>query len=279
MSFLIIFLFTFDYPLLVHDYGIGHQLFLQENYQEAADHFKRMLNRFSRNVFESEIRFRLAECYFNLNDYKGAKENFETILRKEPQSYLEPECLYAIGLIDLLQNNFKEAEDILQNLLENPAYQQEARANFGLGVLYYFRGSYDEAIKKLAGINLLEAKFYYGKSLAKLGNALLALSVFKEILIEAPNTPIAMLAEFSGAEALFFNKDFDGAKIKFQDFILRYPNSPLIDYAHYFFAASLIHARDYARASEHLLPLTRHPNNLLAAHSNYFLGICRSNLG
>ena len=163
MLILIAFIFNVNYQLLVDDYEIGHQLFLQENYREAAHYFKSMLNRYSGSMFEDEIRFRLAECYFNLNEYNSAKKSFNKILQKETFTYLEPECSYAIGLINVLQNNFKEAEDILQNLLKNPAYQQEARANFALGVLYYFRGSYEEAREKLEGINLLEAKFYYGK--------------------------------------------------------------------------------------------------------------------
>jgi len=252
---------------------------LQENYPEATEYFKAILHKYEGSEFEDEIRFRLAECYFNLKDYDNAKNNFETVLRRKKLTYLEPECLYAIGLIDILQNNFKEADEILPKLLKNPAYQKEERANFALGVLYYFRGNYEEARSKLAGLNLLEAKFYYGKTLSRLHYPLEALKVFKEILNEAPNTPIATLAEFSRAEALFFNKDFDGAKIKFQDFILSYPKSQLVDYAHYFLAASLIHYGDYASATEHLLPLTRHSDNLLAAHANYFLGMCRKNLG
>jgi len=276
---LIIFLFGVDYNKLVTDYEIGHQLFLQEHYTDAAKYFKSMVGKYGGSEFEDEIRFRLAECYFNLNDYRNAKKNFEKILKRKKSTYLEPECLYAIGLIDILQNNFREAEDVLQKLLKNPAYQQEERANFALGVLHYFRGSYEEAKEKLEGIGLLEAKFYYGKTLSRLGKPLLSIAVFKEILDTAPNTPIAVLAEFSRAEALFFNKDFEGAKITFYEFILNYPKSPLNDYAHFFLAAALIHAGDFAAASEHLLPLTRHSDNLLAAHSSYFLGICRMNLG
>jgi TolA-binding protein len=279
MVLLIAFLFTLDYDQLVTDYEIGHQLFLQENYVDAKDYFKSMVGKYSGSTFVDEIRFRLAECYFNLNDYYNAKKTFKKVLESGNISYLEPECLYAVGLIDILQNNFTEAEEILQTLLKNPSYQQEARANFALGVLHYFRGSYEEAKEKLEGIDLLEAKFYYGKSLSRLGHTLQAIASFKEIIDQASNTPIAVLAEFSRAEALFFNRDFDGARLKFRDFILDYPLSPLNDYAHYFLAASLVHAEDYAAASEHLLPLTRHEDNLLAAHSSYFLGICRMHLG
>jgi len=276
---LLCFMLTLNYPQLVSEYEIAHQLFLQENYQKAADYFRAILNKYEGTEFDDEIRFRLAECYFNLKDYESAKKNFDTVIKRKKLTYLEPECLYAIGLIDILQNNFKEAEDVLQKLLKNPAYQQEERTNFALGVLYYFRGSFQEAKDKLAGINLLEAKFYYGKTVSRLGYPLEAIGIFKQIIDESPNTPIAVVAEFSRAEALFFNKDFDGAKIKFWDFILNYPKSTLVDYAHFYYAASLIHYGDYATASEHLLPLTRHSDNLLAAHAGYFLGICRMNLG
>ncbi len=268
-----------DYNQLITDYEIAHKLFLQENYEQALQYFLAILKKYGKTDFEDEIRFRVAECYFNIKEYDRAKENFEIILRHKKYDYLEPECLYAIGIIDILQGNYKEAEQVLQKLIKNPAYREENRANFALGVLYYFRGSYLEAKEKLEDINLLEAKFYYGKSLARLGYPLEAIKSFKEILDQAPNTPIAILAEFSRAEALFFNKDFDGARVKFRDFIAYYPKSPLVDYAHFFYAASLIHYKDYAGAVEHLIPLTRHRDNLLAAHAGYLLGICRTNLG
>jgi len=278
MILLISLLLNAGYQNLVDEYLIAHQLFLQENYPEATRYFNAILDRYGDSEFGDEIRFRLAECYFNLKDYEKAKENFKKVLARGKFVYLRPECLYALGLISVLQNNFKDAEEILQKLVKDPAYQEEERANFALGVLYYFRDNYEEAKQKLEGNNLLEAKFYYGKVLSRLKDPLGAIKVFKEILNEAPNTPIAVIAEFSRAEALFFNKDFDGARIKFQDFIINFPKSSLVDYAHYFLSASLIHGGEYAIASEHLLPLTRHPDNLLAAHSNYLLGICRMNL-
>ena len=279
MVFILPFILAINYNELVNNYETAHQLFLQENYAKAADYFHVILGKYEGSEFEDEIRFRYAECLFNLKDYDNAHRQFETILNRKKLSYLEPECLYAMGMIDILQNNFKEAEAVLQKLLKNPAYQQEERANFALGVLYYFRGDFKEACEKLAGLKLLEAKFYYGKARSRLGYPMDAITIFKEIIGETPNTPIAVLAEFSRAEALFFNKDYDGARIKFQDFIVGYPKSPLAEYAHFFLAASMIHGKDYAAASEHLLPLTRHSDNLLAAHAGYFLGICRMNLG
>ncbi len=279
MIVLALFIFGLDYSKLVDNYDTAHQLFLQEDYVQAANYFHRILREFEGSEFEDEIRFRYAECLFNLKNYDQAQGEFETILKRQRNPYLEPECLYSLGMINILQNNFRSAEAILQKLLKNPAYQQEERANFALGVLYYFRGDFKEAREKLAGLKLIEARFYYGKALSRLGYPLEAITVFKEIIGEAPNTPIATLAEFSRAEALFINRDFDGARLKFQDYIIGYPSSPLVDYAHFFLAASMIHSKEYAAATEHLLPLTRHTDNLLAAHAGYFLGICRMNLG
>jgi TolA-binding protein len=279
MALILSFVLSINYNELVNNYETAHQLFLQENYAKAADYFHSILSKYEGSEFEDEIRFRYAECLFNLKDYDGAAKHFETILNRKKLAYLEPECLYSLGMIDILQNDYKEAEAVLQKLLKNPAYQQEDRANFALGVLYYFRGDYKEAREKLAGLKLLEAKFYYGKTLSRLGYPVEAITVFKEIISETPNTPIATLAEFSRAEALFYNRDYDGARIKFQDFIVGFPKSPLVDYAQFFLSASMIHDKDYAAASEHLLPLTRHTDNLLAAHAGYFLGICRMNLG
>ncbi len=272
-AILVLLLINIDYAKLAEEYEIGHNLFLQGSHHDAAEYFQSMLGRYGESQFEDEIRFRLGECYFGLGDYTKARKNFEIIVKNPSRSYLKPECLYAIGLINILQNNLVAAEDVLHQLLESPAYENEERVSLAIGVLYYFRQNYQAAKEKLAGNGLLEAKFYYAKSCARLGEPLAALSAFKEIVDQVPNTPIAALAEFSSAEALFFNQDFDGAKIKFQSFILKYANSPLYDYACYFLAACLLHTGEYALSAEYLFPLVHHPNNLLSAHASYFLGM------
>lgn len=275
---LLIFSEQTPYEKLAAAYETAHQLFIQKDFLTAARHFESLLHNYRESEFADELRFRLAECYFNLSEYNRARGEFETLLKMTKASYLEPEALYALGIISVLLSDYQGAEDYLQQLLKNPAYQNEERANFAMGVLYYFRREYRSAEKKFLDLKSPEAKFYLGKTYAMLGKPLEALNYFKQVLAEVPNTPIATLAHFSSGEALFLNRDFDGAKIKFADFINYFPESQLFDYAHYFLAACLVHQKRYAEASEHFTPLTRHPNNLLAAHSNYFLGICQERL-
>ncbi len=280
MAFFILLFLTeiVNYEKLAASYETAHRLFLQKDFRGAQRHFESLLHNYQESEFSAELRFRLAECYFNLGEYARARDEFENLLRKTKDSYLEPEALYALGIISVLLGDFKGAEEYLQRLLKNPAYQDEERANFAMGVLYYFRREFLSAEKKFLKLSSPEAKFYLGKTYAMLGKPLIALGYFKQVLAEVPNTPIATLANFSSGEALFLNQDFDGAKIKFADFINHFPESPLYDYAHYFLAACLLHQGRYAEAIEHFAPLTKHRDNLLAAHSNYFLGICQTRL-
>jgi len=279
MFILFIYLAKIDVEKLVKEYEIAHQLFLQKEYVQAEKYFAQLAKRYGDSEYGYEIRYRLAECRFNLGRYYQARNDFTKLL-EDPTlpEYLRPEVLYALGITAIVLKDFKTAQDVLHRLIKNPAYQNEARANFAIGVFYYFNGRYREALSKLQDNPLLEAKFYLGKTYSRLKQPMEAIKVFKEVTNEAPNTHLATLAIFSAGQALFENQDYSGARIKLEYFVNHFPKSPLFDYAQYFLAASLYHLGEYAAALERLIPLTKNPDNLLAAHAGYFVGLCKSAL-
>ncbi|HIE06297.1 MAG TPA: tetratricopeptide repeat protein [bacterium (Candidatus Stahlbacteria)] len=278
MAILLLFV-AIDIEQVVKDYEISHQLFLQKDYHQAEKYFSHMVRNYGRTEFGYELRYRLAECHFNLGDYYRARDDFVKLLSdRNLPLYLKPEVLYALGITSIILKDFKTAQAILNQLVKNPAYQNEDRANFAIGVFHYFNEAYEEALTKLKENQLLEARFYLGKTYSRLNRPLDAIQTFKEVTDRAPNTPIATLAHFASGQALFENRDYSGALIKFEYFITRHPGSPLVDYGHYFLAASLVHLRRYPEALEHLVPLTKHSDNLLAAHAGYFVGICKLGL-
>ncbi|HID32350.1 MAG TPA: tetratricopeptide repeat protein [bacterium (Candidatus Stahlbacteria)] len=274
-----IFLAEIDVDELVKNYGIAHQLFLQKEYIEAERYFSQLARRYRNSEFWYEIEYRLAECRFNLGRFHQARGDFSRLLNDPGlPKYLRPEVLYALGITAIILKDFKTAQDVLHRLVKNPAYQNEARANFAIGVFYYFQGRYKEALSKLKDNPILEAKFYLGKTYSRLHQPMEAIKAFKEITNEAPNTHLANLAIFSAGQALFENQDYTGARIKLDYFVNHFPQSPLFDYAQYFLAAALYHTGEFAKALEKLIPLTKNPDNLLAAHAGYFVGLCKSAL-
>lgn len=250
---------------IIFDYG---------DYQQAAKLFASILKEHPQSGFSDELRFRLAESYFNNQQYLLARDEFLKILKGAQYSYIEPEALYGITISSILLQDYHFAEMNLNQLTKKDGYDKDQRANFAWGVLYYFKADYKQAISKLIEAENLAAKFFLGKSYACTGKIKEALIAFNEIIGEVPYTPLATLAQFAAGEALFINKDFDGARAKFKFFLENFPNSPLTDFANYLLGCALIASQRYEIALGHLKPLTKHSNIFLAAQADYFVGYC-----
>ncbi len=265
--------------ILVERYNKVQTAVAEQNYQQATAGLKRLVKDYGSSEFGGELRFALAESYFNLGQYGHSLSLFKQILARPHYSYIKPEAMYGVAISYAMTGNYRQARLAMERLAKKQGYEKDDRTSFAFGVLHYFQKEYEPAISKLSGLDLPESKFYLAKSYAATGRPLPALLKFKEITTEVPNTPLATMAHFAAGIALFVNHDYDGARAKLQFFIDNFPYSPLVDYANYFLGCTLIALKDYGAAVDHLMPLTRHSNNFLAAHANYFIGYADKALG
>ncbi|MEO0101161.1 MAG: tetratricopeptide repeat protein [candidate division WOR-3 bacterium] len=249
------------------------------DYKKAEKLLLSLLATYGGSEYGSEIRYALAEVYFNAGDFANAKKIFEYLaFEGKSFSYLLAEALYGYALSCVVLGEFGKAEDALKKISANPIYKEDERVQFAYGVLNYFQGEEKLAAARLMDVKILEGRYFYGKALAKLGSPLEALSVLKEVASSSPNTQLSLYAKFHQGLSLYLNGDYEGAAVKFESFLKEAPPS-LFDYASYFYATSLLGIRKYEKAISLLRPLTRHPNNLLAAQANYFIGVAYMGLG
>lgn len=264
---------------LVERYGQVQAAVDQHDYARAAGILQDLCRNYANSEYGDELQYALAEVYFNLGRYDRALAGFRAILDRPRYSYIKPEAMYGLAVTYIMMGNFQQARTSLERLSRERGYDRDPRTNFAVGVLHYFQREYEQAIAKLEGLEIPEAKFYLARCYASVGRPLQALLKFKEIADNAPNTPLATISHFAAGQALFQNRDYDGARAKFQLFVDNFPYSPLADYARYFLGCALIALGENAAAMEHLTPLTRHSNNYLAAHANYFIGYANMTLG
>jgi tetratricopeptide (TPR) repeat protein len=264
---------------------------LSKRYNEAlllakAHEFKKaekillsLLKTYGNSEFGSEIRCALAETYFNAGDFARAKKEFEFLaFESKTLSYLLGEALYGYAVSCIILGEYVRADDALKRITQNPLYKDDDRIQFAYGVLNYFQKDYKLARARLEQTKSLEGRYFYGKTLARLGAPVEALSVLKEVIQSAPNTQLEAFAKFSQGVALYINGDYEGALVKFEPFLKEAPPY-LSDFASYFYGTSLLANREYERAIFFLRPLSRHSNNLLSAHANYFMGVAYLGLG
>lgn len=258
--------------VLVERYNAAQEAIGRDDYSAAAAKLSGLVRDFGQSEFGDELRFALAETYFNLGQYVRAGDIFTGLVEGPRYGYIRPEAMYGVALSGIMTGNYGQARTTLEKLAKEQGYDKDPRVAFAAGVLHYFQDEFPQAISRLDGLAMPEARFYLAKAYARTGKPLQALIKFKEITDEVPNTSLATLAHFAAGQALFLNRDYDGARAKFAVFIEQFPNSPLADYAAYFLGCALLAQRQYAAAVTQLTPLTRHPNNLIAAHANYFIG-------
>ncbi|MFO7638413.1 MAG: tetratricopeptide repeat protein [bacterium] len=264
---------------LVEGYNRAQLAIAERDHARARNTLQSLVREFGNSEYGDELRFALAEVHFNAGEFERSRDMFRRVLAGAHHDYIRPEALYGEAISSVMLGQYDRARLALEGLSREGGYDRDERTNFAFGVLHYFLREYDQAVARLSGLAMPEARFYLAKCHAVQGRPVPALLAFNEIIAEVPNTPLATMAHFAAGEALFINRDHDGARAKFQYFVDEFPNSPLADYAHYFLGCALLAQRKEAEAIHHLMPLTRHSNNYLAAHANYFIGHARMALG
>jgi len=251
----------------------------QRDYAKAGMDLNALVRDFGSSEFGDELRYALAETYFNLGQYDRATDLFRQLLENPHHSYIQPEAMYGTAISEMMRGNFTQAQLELEKLAKQQGYDADERTSFALGVLHYFLKDYEQASARLSGLDLPEANYYLGKVYSATGKPLPALLKFKAVTDAVPNTSLAVMAHFAAGQALFVNRDYDGAQAKFQFFVDNFAYSPLADYARYFLGCSQLAQKQYAAAIDNLTPLLRSSNNVLAAHATYFIGCADLALG
>lgn len=260
---------------LAEGYNQVQQFLDDENVDQAVRRLNGLIAEYGNSEYGDELRYTLAECYFNQGKFNNALREFLALLERARFSYIKPEAMFGAAVSYLMLGNYRQAQTLLERLAKEAGYANDPRTSYALGVLYYFQGVYEQAERNLSGLTMPEAKFYLGKVYARQGKPFAALLIFKEITDQFPNTSLAQMAHFNAGLALFLNRDYDGARAKFQFFLEQFSNSPVKEFAQYFLGCALLAQNDFAAAIDYLMPLTRSANNYLAAHSNYFIGYCQ----
>ena len=160
---------------LVDRYNQAQSAIGQGDYVTASASLGALVRDFGSSEFGDELRYAQAETYFNLGRYSRAADIFNRLLERPHYSYIRAEAMYGMAVSQVMMGDLKRARLTLEKLSKEEGYDRDDRANFALGVLYYSLTNYDQAIAKLSGVGLPEAKFYLGKAYAKTGKPLPAL--------------------------------------------------------------------------------------------------------
>lgn len=167
----------------------------------------------------AQEQYNLAERYENAHDYKRAGASYRMVVRRFPRSDVAARAQFQSGRMleqeGKLQRAFSEYQALVERYPRSPDFESALEAQYGIGKAYL-----DGRRVDVFGVPTLP-------SMTK------AQEMFQKIVINAPYSRIAPLAQYGIGQALEKGGSIAATVNAYQQVVDRYPNSDVADQAMY----------------------------------------------
>lgn len=260
----------------------GYERYEKGNYQEAIEFFKEAI---VENPAFSEAHEYLARCYYRLGrtkEYVAEREKVASLL-----SAPEDKAWYAYNTgYELFSWGDKEKAKtwLEQAIAINDAFGE---AHLLLGEIYGEQGEWSRALSHyLKAKDNLEGEMK-GQALWGIATADFELQrfgelvpVLEEIIMSYPYAEFIEEAEALRIEALVRTKDYNRARLAFQQFQIQFPESRFLEKASFFYALSFYEEQRWQEALTALKRFAeRYPQSDFSSQVVEMLGYVYRNLG
>ena len=249
-------------------WGSGWSYYLLEEYEEAARRFSKLLNDFPDSELALQARHKLGKSYFQGNNYPETIKVYREFLEKysEYQGEEIKEVYYLLGQAYLRSGKYKEAEEVFNNLLSFfPEFELASEVKYYNSLSLFKENRYEEAMVQLEDLiseaeiedkKKKEAQYLLARCLLNLkeySKAIKNLESLKESLKQF-EVEGSFLEKVSFDLGLAYSRqgDKEEAILEFQEFIEKYPQSELIESAHFELGKDLYDLKKYKLALSEL---------------------------
>lgn len=245
-------------------------LYRSRNFAEAAPAFMTLYQENPRGPKAGEALFWAAESFYQSGALDRSVRLFQKYLKDYPAARHVEAAHYALGWVyfkkgdfSLAITEFKWFLDHYRESGETVPYRTDARLR--LADSYYALKRYPEAIR-IYSIVAAEGEDYAlyqtAQAYSNAGDAFEAITKFRELLVEYPQSEYREEAQYSLGYLYFLNQDYDRAIEEYQSLIEDYPRDPLAAKAQYGIGDALFNAGRLEEAVEaYQNVLTRYPES------------------
>lgn len=251
-------------------------MYRNRDYAEAARAFMSLHEQGPQAGRGAESLFWAAESYYQLDELNRATELFQQYLRQYSGGEHVEAAHYALGWTNFRQRDYAEAATEFTRFLE--AYRGAEGAEFvpyrtdallRLADSYYALKRYADAIRtyrQVADKAGDYALYQIAQAFYNSGEAFDAISAFRNLRREYPDTEWAEEAQYNLGYIFFQNADYDQAIVEYQTLIDSYPQDPLAAKAQYGIGDALFNAGQSEEAIQaYRVVLERYPESTFVA--------------
>ncbi|WP_319466140.1 tetratricopeptide repeat protein [uncultured Pseudodesulfovibrio sp.] len=235
-------------------YYWGEYYYKKGDYKKAADQFQYLIQTYPEHQLVKQAAFYLADALNRTGFIEQAFQIIDYIDKRWPDYYMEnPEFLRLAGGVEMQLRKWPQAKNhyfTYYNL--NPEAEGSDVVLARIGDIYIYenqkkaaRQIYEKAVLNypdkegglIAKMRLAEEGIYDNPSMPQMGNIFnrpynkRPENIYKEIIEEHPDSPLAPIAQLKLAMWYAFNKKYPEALSAAQDLLEKYPDSPLVDRA------------------------------------------------
>jgi len=241
-------------------WGSGWCYYLLGEYEEAAKRFLKLLNDFSDSDLALQARHKLGKSYFQANNYTDTIKVYREFLEKytEYKGKETEEVYYLLGQAYFRSGKYKEAEEVFNNLLFFfPGFELAFEVKYYNSLSLFRENKYEEAIVQLKDLiseaeigdnRKEEAQYLLARCLLNLQEYSEAIENLESLKQLEAEDSLLEKASFDLALAYSRQGEKEKAILEFQEFVEKYPQSELINSAHFELGKDLYDLKKYKLA-------------------------------
>jgi len=224
---------------------LGTCLYETKNYKKAIEPLRQVTVHPKAAEFRTQAWYRLVWALFLTEDYEGARQQAQELLKLKLDPALAGDVHFLLGQIAAAAKQYAEAAAEYRTVVEQfPASRFIEKAAYGVGEMEYSNRAFDRAaqafsafLKAFPESSLYnEALRWLAESLLQAGQAAEAAQRFSELIQRCPDHPEMSRFLYLQGLALYKSEQKEAMRKPLEDLLQRFPKSPDAQKALYWLA-------------------------------------------
>jgi len=226
---------------------LADSYFGAKNFSAASKIFKEIFQSGKYSSDDPYAYYQYAQALYKSGESNAAIEEFRNIQKKFPDSKYGESSLFTVGFIRFQEGEFEEAINDYRNVMQ--VYKKSSLAPavyYSIGDAYFNLGQYDSAIVNYRNVltkypsseYVFDAINGMQYSYVAIGKPAEAINLIDRYVSQNPNLKFSDQIFFKKGEIYYSQRDYENAKLSYQEFLVKYSKSSLVPEAYYWLGKS-----------------------------------------
>ncbi len=226
---------------------LADSYFGSKNFSASSKIFKELFQSGKYSSDDPYTYYQYAQALYKSGESNAAIDEFRNLQKKFPESKYGESSLFTIGFIRFQEGEFEEAISDYRNVMQ--VYKRSSLAPavyYSIGDAYFNLGQYDSAIVNYRNVltKYPSSEYVYDAingmqySYVAMGKSAEAINLIDRYVGQNPNLKLSDQIFFKKGEIYYSQRDYENAKLSYQEFLAKFPKSSLVPEAYYWLGKS-----------------------------------------